>query len=151
MNEFLRLGKLIGVMSVLAVVVSGCGSASQQTGRDKYRPLNFDKDPWLSGFNKEYEIAIRTNANWVENPEKIALRLAGATNPTKISTFDMGRGRITVIVLQDPVVGDDSVAAEEIRADLVQKGNKWEIKWAGGRWRCHAGRGHTSWGAELCR
>ena len=150
-----RLTGLIIALSVLAVIAGGCDViqkfASQPTSREQYRRFDFNHDPWLLGFNEAYEAATHNRASWTKAPKKVALRIAGYPTPDKVSVFNRGTGRTTVIVLKDPVREDDSIAAAEIRFDFVQNEDRLEIEWAGGRWRCQPGRGQSDWGPELCR
>ncbi len=123
------------------------------TGRGKYKAFDFN-EPWLSKFNEEYKKGIDEHANWTENPKEVTLRIAGVPVGVKsdnLAVFDTKHQKRTVIVSIDPIREDDSVAAEEIRVDFVKKEERWEIEWAGGRWRCQAGRGQLDWVPKLCR
>jgi hypothetical protein len=49
------------------------------------------------------------------------------------------------------IVGDDSVAAQEARVDLVaQANNQWQVEWAGVRWQCARGDNTTDLTNEFC-
>jgi hypothetical protein len=94
----------------------------------------------------------RLGAAWTRDPSAVALFLvegcnreanAGfdCVNPTQVEVFAQSDGQATVVVLDDPVKGDDSIAAEEWRIDLVRAADgAWELEWAGERWRCQRER-----------
>ena len=129
--------------------------ASQVAPRDQYRPFDFDRDPWLAGYVQEYQEALQAQAAWLEDPIAVALRLVGFPNPDEtapdqVSVFYQDPATTIVVVLQDPIVGDDSVAASEHRIELVKTGAIWEVTWAGGRYRCQPGRGQQDWQPDLC-
>ncbi len=127
--------------------------------RQNYRPYNFDTDPWLSSFNQTYAAAKQRRASWLFNAPTVALRLTGYPNPdgckpTEVTTTEQSATRVTVVVNKGPAknesCSDDSVLASEIRVDLVKAGQIWAIEWAGGRYRCHPGRGQQNFAPTLC-
>lgn len=127
--------------------------------RQNYRPYNFDTDPWLSSFNQTYAVAKQQQASWLFNAPTVALRLTGYPNPdgckpTEVSTTEHSTNRVTVVVKKGPakqeLCSGDSVLASEIRVDLVKENQIWAIEWAGGRYRCHPGRGQQDFAPTLC-
>ncbi|MCM1982223.1 SH3 domain-containing protein [Lyngbya confervoides] len=128
--------------------------------RTSYRPYDFEGDPWLSSFNQAYQAAKANNAPWISDPEQVAIRLAGFSDssdcqPDSVSTIaSQDPNWVTVLVKtgdsQGEQCADDSVAASEIRADLIRTQNLWEIDWAGGRYRCRRGRGQQEFAPSLC-
>jgi putative lipoprotein len=70
--------------------------------------------------------------------------------PESVTLYTADPAQTTVVVFSN-VVGDDSVAAQEVRLDLVpQANNQWQVTWAGVRWRCARGANTTELTAELC-
>ena len=127
--------------------------------RQDYRPYNFDTDPWLSSFNKKYATAKQQRESWLFDAQTVALRLTGYPNPdgcqpTEVNTTKHSADRVTVVVNSGPAKKefcfDDSVLASEIRVDLVKENQIWAIEWAGGRYRCHQGRGQQDFAPTLC-
>lgn len=132
---------------------------NQLLPRQSYRSYNFDTDPWLSSFNKDYQLAKQNKDSWLFNPTTVALRLAGYPNPdgcepSEVSSVESKDSSITVLIKEGPTkgerCGDDSVLASEIRVDLVKPDQIWEIEWAGGRYRCRTGRGQQDFAPSLC-
>ncbi|MFH1743606.1 MAG: DUF1565 domain-containing protein [bacterium] len=147
---------------------------SYPRSRDNYRPYNLDSGQWFSSFKKQYKEAQEKQANWLKDPMVVALRMMSGyskldgpkpdriciyypTGPTDKAFYTKLRGdgaiwsgdRITIVMLKDPVVDEDGIAAEETRVDLVKKNGIWEIVWAGARFR--GGRAAFSgWTTELC-
>jgi uncharacterized lipoprotein YbaY len=70
--------------------------------------------------------------------------------PDSVSVYSTGPTQTSVLVFTK-VVGDDSVAAQEVRVDLVaQGGNQWQVEWAGVRWQCARGDNTTDLTKQLC-
>lgn len=57
----------------------------------------------------------------------------------------------TSVLVFTQVVGDDSVAAQEVRVDLAAQADKqWQVEWAGVRWQCARGDNTTNLTKEFC-
>jgi putative lipoprotein len=70
--------------------------------------------------------------------------------PESMTLYTADPAQTTVVVFSQ-VVGDDSVAAEEVRLDLAaQADNQWQVIWAGVRWQCARGDNTTELTAALC-
>lgn len=134
---------LIGVaMAATLLVVYLC--LAKPRLRIFYAPIGVIEDRRL----RLYTENRRSGAAWTRNPAEVALFLvegcnheanAGVdcANSPRVGVFPRGTERITFVVLDDPVNGDDSIAAEEWRVDLVRAADgAWDLEWAGGRWRC---------------
>jgi hypothetical protein len=126
-------------------------SIAEPRARIFYAPVKFGDDHL--GIWKEYEEKRAARAPWTQNPETVALRLNGncaaeagppindCSVPTKFSAYRTGENHLTFVILEDPVVGDDSLAAEEVRLDLTRAADgAWDVEWAGSRWRCNEER-----------
>ena len=106
-----------------------------------YRRYDLDGESyllWLDRrgiFNQELEKARLNKERWTESPHEIALRLSDPDSTDKVDVFQTGAKTVTIIVF-DGNLQDDSRSAEEIRVDLVENEGKWQIEWAGGRWKC---------------
>jgi hypothetical protein len=113
-----------------------------------YRPASQPNAQAMSHYTENR----RRGAAWTRDPSAVALFLvegcnreanAGfdCANPTRVELFSQGDGKTTVVVLDDPVKGDDSIAAEEWRVDLSRADDgAWDLEWAGERWRCQRER-----------
>jgi hypothetical protein len=124
-----------------------------------YRRYDLNKESyllWLDSrgiFNQELEKSRLKKELWTENPREIALRLAGYPNidnasPDKVDVFQNDEKTVTVIVFDDNLQ-DDARSAEEVRVDLAEKDGKWQIQWAGGRWKCRRAF-YTGWTTSGC-
>lgn len=126
--------------------------------KSEYRPYNFETDPWLASFNKTYATAKQRQESWLAEAPTVALRLSGFPNsgeckPTEVHTTEHSASSVTVVIHSGPATEpcmDDSVRASQIRVDLVKKNQIWAIEWAGGRYRCHQGRGQQDFAPALC-
>jgi putative lipoprotein len=57
----------------------------------------------------------------------------------------------TTVVIYTRVVGDDSVAGQEVRLDLTQQAdNQWQVTWGGVRFLCARGANTTDLTPSLC-
>jgi hypothetical protein len=128
----------------IALGISGVAITASNAGwgatRSHYRPYNFDQDPWLVGFRQRYQVAQAQNERWVLDPVAIALRVAGypnsdGTNPSEIHISYRNPTQMTAVIRGVNLM-DDSVSAKEVRVDLIYRSGRWEIEWAGGRWKC---------------
>lgn len=127
--------------------------------RKDYRPYNFETDPWLGSFNKNYAAAQQRQEPWLADAPTVALKLSGFPSsgeckPSKVKTTEHSDSRVTVVIKsssakREPCM-DDSVRASEIRVDLVKENQTWAIEWAGGRYQCHQGRGQQDFAPALC-
>ena len=118
------------------------------------RPRIFYKQVGITESQRlhSYDESRRRGAGWTRDPSEVGLLLvegcnhetnAGSDcdNPSRVDVSAQGVERATVIVLDDPIRGDDSIAAEEWRLDLVlAKDGAWDIEWSGVRWRCQRER-----------
>jgi hypothetical protein len=123
-------------------------SDNQPPNKEDYKSLD------LTRFREAYNTASDNQEDWITDPQEVALRFAGFPNlegilPDEVIVFPTSTEQVTIIILQLQIP-DDSVASVETRVDLVQNGRSWEVEWAGGRWRCKAGRGHQDWLPEFC-
>jgi hypothetical protein len=110
--------------------------------------------PWLTWFYQEHDAALEAGDCWIEDPRQVALRLAGYPNPDGARPDIVGvywpqRDKAIIVVLATGL-HDDSVEAMKVRVDLVQRGDLWEVEWAGGQRRCWSGRGHWFRAPSLC-
>ena len=142
---------VVGIFVILASIIITTRNASpnKPIGKTQYRPL------YLARFKEEYDEAVIQQEVWVNSPYLIGLRFAGYPNvervlPDKVTVFHITPTKQIVVVQKTTRIFDDSVSAEEIRVDLVLEGEMWEVKWAGGRWRCKPGRGSSIWTKRLC-
>lgn len=104
-------------------------------------------------FNQELEKARLNKELWTESPREIALRLAGypnidGTQPDKVDVFQTGAKTVMIVVFADNLQ-DDARRTEEVSVNLVEKDGKWQIEWAGGRWKCRRAF-YTGWTVSGC-
>lgn len=75
---------------------------------------------------------------WIEDPKQGGLRLAGYPNPDGAGPDIVGvywpRPSKPVVVILAAGLHDDSGEATKVRVSLVQRGDQWEMEWAGGQW-----------------
>jgi hypothetical protein len=64
----------------LAAIIHGL----QPPDRGDYRVIDFKSDPWQADFWLDYQGALAENADWVKDPQIIALRIAGYPNITSV-------------------------------------------------------------------
>ena len=155
MKKWFYLSGVVVALMLITILLARTVSSTSPRSRTAYRPYDFAHDQWLSGFTKAYADARATQANWITAPRAVALRVAGYPNedgvePDTVTLFHDDLARVTVIIGKEGL-HDDSVAAKEIRVDLIKEGQWWEVTWAGGRWRC--GRDVLSglwWTTSLC-
>lgn len=69
--------------------------------------------------------------------------------PDQVTVYNTGDGQATVVTSSD-VLFDDSVSAQEVRLDLVEQPDGWQVEWGGIRFQCARGDNTTDWQAELC-
>ena len=147
------LGSIITALLLIAGMQLWHSSNSQPESKDSYRPLDFEEPPY-SRFIEEYMKASSSNNYWIKDPIALALYLAGFPNPDgtvpdKVHVFFANPATATVIVATDNLE-DDSVLAQEIRADLIKNNDIWQIAWAGNRWRCRRNAATNWWTTSLC-
>lgn len=143
----------IAIVVILIMLLVSFISYSRPRNQTQYKPFELSGDGWFAKRMPDYEGARNNLEDWTKNPTDIALYMAGypnldGTKPDKVSIFDTGSDRITVLVMENSL-HDDSVQAIEVRVDLVKKNEVWEIEWAGGRWRCWRTL-FSSRGTSLC-
>ncbi|GEM_PF-5831930 len=136
---------LLGISPVIVGAMFFRANSESLVSRDSFRPYDFNRDPWLTSFKNKYQKALARKEPWVADPIAIALRVAGfpnsdGTTPNEIYAYYQTQTKMTAIV-RSFGLEDDSVSAEEIKVDLVYRSQRWEIDWAGGRWKCQSGRG----------
>jgi hypothetical protein len=134
MRTWVLLVLLIGVG--IGGYAIGRRAAATPPDRAAYRAHDLIQDGWLA----EYQQARATGAAWVYDPIALGLRSAGYPNedqiqPDQVSIFYPAPDRMTLIVLAEGG-HDDSVAARELRIDLIREPAAWRIEWLGGRYRC---------------
>lgn len=143
--------------------------------RAHYRPYDPQSThPVSVKFRERYKQASRDGENWVEDPllvvqRAMSLRYKSEYRPDRLSVFypnwrdeeefvaqAQGDGahwvgdRVSVVILHDPIVDDDSVRGKEVRIDLERKDGRWEMVWAGFRSRCSRGSTFGGWTTDLC-
>ncbi len=75
---------------------------------------------------------------------------AGDYAPENVTVYAIAPDETTVVVFAR-VIGDDSVAGQEVRLDLArQADSQWQVTWAGVRFLCARGANTTDLTAELC-
>jgi hypothetical protein len=75
---------------------------------------------------------------------------AGGYAPEQVTVYPVTPTETTVTVFAR-VLGDDSVAGQEIRLDLTrQDSNQWQVTWGGVRFLCARGANTTDLIASLC-
>lgn len=134
------IAALIVCLGLITLQVASQQPANSLPSKSRYRTYAFDQDPWLASFNQEYQAAQRNQSYWLQDPIKLALKVAGypnadGVNPDEIHIYYTSSTTLTAIIRNDNLE-DDAIAAEENRVDLVYTGAVWEIAWAGGRWKC---------------
>lgn len=134
-------------------------STTSLVPRQDYRPYNFETDPWLASFNKDYATAQQRQEPWLADAPTVALKLSGLPSsgeckPSEVKTTEHSASRVTVVIKSSAakreLCMDDSVRASEIRVDLVKENKIWAIEWAGGRYQCQQGRGQQDFAPALC-
>jgi hypothetical protein len=157
-NQFFRSKRFFAIIAIalgISGVVITASNAGWGTNRSHYRPFDFDQDLWVVDFRQRYQIAQEQNENWVEDPIAIALRVAGYpnfdnTNPNEIHISYRNSTQMTAVIRSIKLM-DDSVSAKEIRVDLIYQSGRWEIEWAGGRWKCQRELiSFPGWQTSLC-
>jgi len=54
------------------------------------------------------------------------------------------------VTLEETGAGDDSEAGTKVIMTVEKLGKFWQINELKLNWKCHEGRGHTSWGISIC-
>lgn len=110
-----------------------------------------DRSSYLE--SAEYE----TQIDWKQSPQAIALELATDCTdyPSKCQLEDVRVFRVAsskaIVVIQKRYLVGDSVDASQMRIELLQTGETWEVEWSGVRWRCRPFRGNSpGWTVETC-
>jgi hypothetical protein len=87
-------------------------------------------------------IALGLAADWCGSPAICQLE--------QVRVFRVSPNR-AIIVLQKKYLRGDSVAANQVRMELLRTGENWAVAWAGERWRCNPFRGDRSgWTVVIC-
>ena len=111
--------------------------------RENYGEIDFDNDKWIQRFVSEYEEAKVNGDEWINNPEEVALRVAGYPNPDNISPQEVEIDEISndqiVITVLSKKLWDDSISRQEYRVELRMVNGNWLIEWAGLRQMCSRG------------
>lgn len=100
-------------------------------------------------FNKK--IAVRSD---IKTPEEL-IRLyhdypqVEGTREISVQTKNVGDNKYRITLIHDGL-GDDSQRAVKIIMTAKQTGQSWTVIEIRENWKCHDGRGHTSWGTALC-
>ncbi|HEX8735514.1 MAG TPA: hypothetical protein VF721_09340 [Pyrinomonadaceae bacterium] len=162
---FLKIFTAVGALA-LAWLISLL--VAEPTPRVFYSPWDLENAEYerVSVIRREYAEKRRANAAWTRNPFEVGVWMSRGGNsdgcaaeiecsdPTKVKVYRSDENHATVIVLADPLVGDDSVAGVEDRIDLRRAADDgaWEVEWGGSRWHCHEGRGGLFYWSrfELC-
>jgi hypothetical protein len=132
--------KGVAIIVILAIWSSLASFEPSPPGRDLYRPYDLNSERWLRDFGNEYAEAVNIHAEWVLDPTAVGLRVAGypnvdQTTPDHVSIFHGSAITVTMIVADFNLM-DDSIAAKEIRVELVKQGDIWAVAWAGWRQQC---------------
>ena len=159
----MRLQRLTDVRKVLIVFLIATTVFVVYLFVAKPRPRIFYKSMSYSE-GKAFELYRenrRAGAPWTRDATEIALLLvhgcnhkanigSDCFNPTRLEVYEHGAKRTTVIIVDDPIRDDDSIAAEEARLDFVKAPDgAWDLEWSGGRWRCQRS-GSDWWTTSLC-
>ncbi|MCB0209766.1 MAG: YbaY family lipoprotein, partial [Anaerolineae bacterium] len=67
---------------------------------------------------------------------------SGNFAPDLVTVYNTGTGQATVITASD-VLFDDSLLAQEVRLDLVEQADGWQVEWGGVRFQCARGDNTT--------
>ena len=139
-----------------ALVVAGCGAdrsaapASMETGRVATAPaVAWEGVPELRPVGRELEVepfrrfADTVDAEWEREPEAVVREFLGIGD----GTFSLDGTRATLL---REGLEDDSVAAERWVLELERGADVWTLVSARWEQRCHDGRGHATFGTELC-
>lgn len=74
---------------------------------------------------------------------------SGSFSPDQVTLYNSGEGQTTIIAASE-VLFDDSVAAQEVRLDLVEQADGWQVEWGGIRFLCARGDNTTELQPALC-
>ena len=86
------------------------------------------------------------------SPEAAARAAAGPEEDAGRTTAEVlnRRERHAVVIVTRTGLADDSVRDERIRVATVREGRSWTVVDVVRQVRCHEGRGHADWSADLC-
>jgi hypothetical protein len=86
------------------------------------------------------------------SPEAAARNVAGPDEEGGRTTAEVlnARERHAVVIVTRTGLADDSVRDERLRVTTVREGRSWTVAFVVRQVRCHEGRGHADWSAELC-
>ncbi|MCP4539268.1 MAG: hypothetical protein GY832_19200 [Chloroflexi bacterium] len=138
------------VLATLLIVVNACPHPKSQSW---YKPYELSGDSWIAKRVQSYQEACDNRESWTKDPVDVALYVAGYPNiegsePDQINVFDIGSGRISVVIMEDSLL-DDSIRSSQVRVDLAKRGDVWKVEWAGSRWRCWR-TVFAVWGTNSC-
>ncbi|MCB0196183.1 MAG: YbaY family lipoprotein [Anaerolineae bacterium] len=74
---------------------------------------------------------------------------SGNFAPEQVTVYNTGDGQATIVTASN-VLFDDSVSAQEVRLDLVEQDDGWQVEWGGVRFLCARGDNTTELQPALC-
>lgn len=129
------------LIAAAVLVAAGCGGSEEAGswgGPEELRPRDGVMD--VQAFASYAE---SVDEDWERRPAALAREFLG--HDEGVVSVDGAR----VVVLSDGLE-DDSVRAERWVLQLLPDGDVWELVAARWEQRCHDGRGHENFSAELC-
>jgi hypothetical protein len=125
------------------------------SNREYYREIDIDQGVCLGSsyaFRNDFDIAVINKEDWIQFPEKIALRITCFPHPDIPCPDEMIFHQISkeeIVILETLWrVFDDQWGALEYRVDLKFNNDYWFVEWAGQRWQCKNNRGE--WTIGVC-
>lgn len=99
----------------------------------------------------DFDPRVIADVNGVAGPDPVAVALQVAGYPDGDGFMpeeidDACESDRCVVVITDENLGDDSVAAVQVRVELKRSCDVWVPEWIGRRWRCWPNRGIPFWG-----
>lgn len=130
---------LVVSLIVLVVIIQSFSPPS----RDDYGEIDLNDARWLRGFQRDYEAGLVSGSEWVNDPQTVALRIAGYPNPDNIApesinVLTISPDSVVVTVLSRNLM-DDSIKKEETRVEFIRSEEVWTIEWVGYRQQCYRG------------
>jgi hypothetical protein len=123
--------------------------------REEYIEINIEQGVCLGAsyaFCNDFTIAVTNKENWIQYPEKIALRFTCFPHPENPCPDELIIYQISsdeIVILETLWrVPDDQWGALEYRVDLKNNHVYWYVEWAGQRWQCRNNRG--KWTNSVC-
>jgi hypothetical protein len=86
-----------------------------------------------------------------EEAEQAALEHVGDRDATETTVESEVDGDAATVTIEFDGLRDDSVRTERRVVELLREGDAWRVRGDSAEYRCHEGRGHQDFSAELCR